>query len=123
MSLLGSDTFYYSGTKKVYLSPVEKSTLRTKSTSKDKLEANYYKTQDNYLLGVADKIIVKFKNLDDLQKISKEFNLQLIKNIYANVYLFKVDNISKTIDTANKLYLLDSVEYAHPNFIREVKIR
>ena len=123
VSLFSLDNFYYSNSKKIYLVPIDNQTLQKKAISKDSVEVNYYKTQNNTLLGVTNRLIVKFKSLKNNEDILERFNLVMVKNIYANVYLFKLDDNSKTLDVANELYKLERVEYAHPNFIREVKKR
>ncbi len=123
MSLLGSDSFYYANSKKVYLTPVEFQTTNSRAFLKDGQEISYYKTQNNNLIGITNKLIVKFNNLDSFDDISEKFSLELLKNIYGNVYLFKIKNNTKILSIANELYKLEEVDYAHPNFIREAKKR
>lgn len=123
MHLVASDTFYYSNSKKIYLLPIDIQTTTSKASSRIPQGINYYKTENNSVVGVSNKVIVKFNNLDDFETIVKDFNLTTLKEVYTNVYLFELKDNSNTLDIANELYNLESIKYAHPNFIREAKHR
>ena len=123
VSLLAGDTFYYSKSKKVYLSPVEASSSSMKSSLRVPQGINYYKTQNDSVVGVSNKLIVKFISKENFDEIVKTFNLTFVKEIYKDTYLFELKDNTNTLDIANELYNLEDIKYAHPNFIRETKLR
>ncbi len=121
--LLASDTFYYNNSKKIYLSPLTSPTVVRTSQARVIPSINYYKTANETVVGISNKIIVKFKTLENFKEISEKFNLTLVKELYHNTYLFKLPQDVNTLDITNQIYNLQSVKYAHPNFIREAKSR
>jgi len=83
----------------------------------------YYKTPSNNIVGVSNQLIIKFENLDNFEEIVHAYKLVLLKKIYKNSYLFKVERSSDALDIANQIYKLPSVEFTHPNFIRKAEER
>lgn len=121
--LYGEDSFYYSNNKKVSLTPLNEQEYLQKASSRVQENITYYKTAQNNLLGVNDTIIVKFSDLTEYEMIVSKYQLQIVKKLYANVYLFKVFDKENILKTCNDLYQLQSVQHAHPNFTYEVKKR
>lgn len=104
-SIFASDDFYFTKGKKVFIK-------KSHSRGLD----NVYIGEHNTTLKVSGEIIVNFKNIALKDKIKKKYNLIEIKNLYDNIYLFKVKNIEKTLDIANKIYENEDVIFSHPNF-------
>jgi hypothetical protein len=111
--IFGNDLYYYKDHKKVILTPY-------KNIFRNNSDISYYKNERGIILGVADTIIVKVKNGNDIKNLLKKYNLTLIKKLLKNVYIVKVEDKKITIDIANKLYKEKSVEYAYPNFIKKI---
>ena len=121
--LFARDVFYYNNGKKIDLSPVDTQNISKRSDARIPSATEYYKTPNDTLLGVSNQLIIKFKNLDSFKEIVNTYKLTLLKEIYKNTYLFKVDALSDTLDISNQIYKLKSVKFAHPNFIRKAKER
>jgi len=118
--LYADDYYYYSNNKKIFLTPLTQSEMQKRSFSRTEQNIQYFTTQKNTTVGVSDTIIVKFFSRDDYDRVVLKYELQMLKEMYANVYLFKIKKTENIFDTVNEIYQLDSVEYAHPNFIQNV---
>ncbi len=123
VSHLFGDAFYYSNGKKIDLSPVDAASSSKQSSSRVSSTVKYYKTPSNNIVGVSNQLIIKFENLDNFEEIVHAYKLVLLKKIYKNSYLFKVERSSDALDIANQIYKLPSVEFTHPNFIRKAEER
>ena len=107
------DTYYYQNNQKVTITPIV-SILRSNS------DIDYYQTNNNIVLGVTDKLIVKLENSDSLEQYLNEFNLTLEKTLDQNLYLLKVTNKNSTIDISNQLNEKDDILFSHPDFIKKM---
>ncbi len=107
-----SDNYYYKNNQKVSITP-------NTSISRSDSSMDYYENEKGIVLGVTDKLIVKLKDTNSLQKYLNKFNLTLEKTLTENLYLLKVENRSLTIDISNRLNEKEDVKYAHPDFIKK----
>ena len=105
------DIYYYKDGTKVYLAPLD-------FPSRNGLKADYYQNDRGVVLGVTDKLIVKFKDTGYLKKVMKDFALFLDKRISKDLYVLKTGNKDLTIDISNRLSKKIYIEYAHPDFIK-----
>ncbi len=110
--LHASDNYYYNNGEVVALEPLV-SMLRTD------VNLNYYQNSRGVILGVSDKLILKIKEQNSLEKYLDEFNLTIERTLSKNLYLLKTEDKSITIDISNSLYEKKDIEYAHPDFIRK----
>ena len=119
--LYSSDNYFYQNGKKVYITPVKQIksfSLKYVSTPSN---ITYFTTPQNKTLGVSDEILIKTTaNIDNLLI---KYSLTLMKQLTINLYLVKVNNKTTLLDTANRLYEDKSIQYAHPNFIRQIDKR
>ena len=124
ITLNGSDLYYYQGGKKVFLSPVTKTTSIIRSTNSStentNINFNYFKTSNNIVLGVNNQIIIKTTKIDE---VLEKYNLQLKKKLFSNVYLIELEDKDLTLDIANLLYQDSDISYAHPNFTKQINKR
>ena len=103
--------YFYSNNKKIELNLV--------SSSRDGVK--FYSLKNGEILGVGNYILVKFKKGVETSKYEKEFNLTLVKKI-KDIYVFKTP-FNQALDISNRLYNLDDVIFAHPDFIHIMKKR
>jgi hypothetical protein len=106
------DSYYYSGNKKVVLTP---NTTMTKSVSR----VDFYQDENGVLLGVSDKLIVKVEEEVVIDDYLNEYNLTLESTLGPNTYLLKTTNKDLTLDVANRLSEKENVLYAHPDFLKK----
>ena len=107
-----NDNYYYKNNQKV--------TLRLyNSTSRSSSDIDYYQNENEIVLGVTNKLIVKLKDDKYLTQILNEFHLTLEKNLSYNMYLLKTTDKNLTIDISNRLNEKEYVKYAHPDFIKK----
>ena len=111
-----SDNYYYQNNKQIKLTPVN-SILRSNTN------IDYYVNDKKILIGVSDKLIVKFYESSNLQKYLLEFNATVEKVLDVNLYLLKVKDKKSTLDVTNKLSEKEDIEYAHPDFLKTIKQR
>lgn len=105
-----SDTYYYKNDQKVNL---------TFKSSND-LNVDYYKNTNGILLGVTDKILVKFKEEINIGQYLAEYNLFAHKVINSKTYLLQTKDRKLTLDIANQLHNKEDVAYAHPDFNKKI---
>lgn len=108
-----SDTYYYKNNQKVPLTKNSDFLLRSNST------VDYYKNNRGIIMGVTDRLIVKLKDINELESYLSEFNLVKEKELGDNLFLLKTQNKNLTIEISNRLNEKESVEYAHPDFIKK----
>jgi len=111
-SLYSQEYYYYENGKKVQLE--KRITISRNNSSVD-----YYQNNTGILLGVSDKIILKLKLHDNLEKYLKLYDLNIIKKMSENLYLVNVKDKSLTLEIANSLSQKEDVLYAQPDFIKK----
>ena len=111
-SLYSQEYYYYENGKKVQLE--KRITISRNNSSVD-----YYQNNTGILLGVSDKIILKLKLHDNLEKYLKLYDLNIIKKMSKNLYLVNVKDKSLTLEIANSLSQKEDVLYAQPDFIKK----
>lgn len=113
LHLLYAEEYYYKNKTKMILIPEV-------GLSKNSSGIKYFKNQSGVLIGVTDKIIVKFFNDNNLQYYINDLNLTIERKIFKNLYLLKVKDINKTLEVTNSLSLKKDIIYAHPDFIKSI---
>lgn len=111
-----SDNYYYQNNKQIRLTPVH-------SILRGNANIDYYENDEKILIGVSDKLIVKFYESANLQKYLLEFNATVEKTLDSNLYLLKVKDKKSTLDITNRLSEKEDIEYAHPDFLKIIKQR
>jgi len=112
-TIYAQESFFYSlDSKKEILTPVQ-------NISRDIPNVRYFKTKDDVILGVSNKIIVKTKQGFDITKLEQKYSFKTLKKISKDMYLIEVKDNSLTLDTANSIDENDEIEFAHPDFIRK----
>ena len=106
--------YFYKDDKKIVIEKVGMSNIKN---------IEYYKTEEGIFLGISDKIIVKMKDIDFLEKYIQKYNISMQKKISKNLYLIQVKDRSKTLHVANELHEEEDVEYAQPDFIKKRILR
>ncbi len=107
-----NDKYYFNNHKQLKLYPIS---IDLRSYSK----IDYYKNENNIKLGITNKLIIKFKKINHLNKYLNDFNLHIVKYLKNNTYLLSTENKSLTIDISNKLYKKSDVIFSHPDFIKK----
>ena len=109
--------FYYSQGKKIELN---RDTNIKRGLNSDGID--YYTTNSNRPIGVDNKILIGFNNSNNIatdnliENIENNYNIKFVKQISDNIYSFQIDLDTQSVfDIAKRLYVLDYVEFAHPN--------
>ena len=110
-------SFYYNFDKKVPLISVKEPTILKTFSHNSSKEVRYFKTPSGKVLGVDNKIIIYFNNLDIQEYIEKEFSLKYVKTLSKNMYVYSISNSSETLKIANRLNKIEGIKFAHPDFI------
>jgi len=105
--------FYYSGGKKHILKEVK--------NSRDHLNSNIYtyQTANDMKVSVGNKLIVSFSDLNIQKNIEKKYNLTLEKALTDTMFLYSINDSSKTVEIANSIYIEKGVKFSHPDFKRK----
>ena len=113
--VVNADDFYYEYGKKVMI---------VKSLdSRDNSGIKYYKNSLDKKIGVTDEIIFQFIDNNSSIDILKKYNIDKIDKLSDRLYLIKVPKGQNIFELSQKLYEENSIEFAHPNFIKERKRR
>jgi hypothetical protein len=107
-----SDIFYYNYGKKEYLYSYE-------NLSSDNSNIDYYQNQKGLVVGINNRLLVKFKNNDQIGEILEGFNLLVERQLGKTLFILKVPSKNVTIDIANQLNQNINIEYAQPDFIKK----
>jgi len=111
--LFADKIYYYKNNQKIILTPIS-------SISRENSALDYYKNDKDIILGVSDKLIVKFKDETNLKNALKQYSLKIEKSLSKNLYLLKTTNKKTTIDISNQLSTKQDVKYAHPDFVKKM---
>lgn len=122
-SLFSSINYYYNNSEKVYLIPITIESVSRSAALIIEKKIVYYTTSTNNIVGVSNRVIVKFSSLKNYDEMIRRYNLTMIKKMYQNVYLFEVEDNLKILDITNGLYRENDIVYAHPNFVKSVRKR
>jgi hypothetical protein len=110
-----ADDFYYEYGKKVMI---------VKSLdSRDNSGIKYYENSLGKKIGVTDEIIFQFIDNNSSIDILKKYNIDKIDKLSDRLYLIKAPKGQNIFELSQKLYEENSIEFAHPNFIKERKRR
>jgi len=109
--------FYYSGGKKHILKKVK--TSRALGTNSE----YSFQTELGETITVNRGIIVAFSDKSIRKVIEQKYNLYFVKTLTDEMFLYRIKDVSKTVETANLIYEEDGVEFCHPDFQRTKKNR
>lgn len=112
ITLVGSELYYYKNNTKTTL-------VKSSSVLKSSADIDYYKNENGSTLGVNNKLIVKFKNIQNLENYLNEYNIKIDKILSNNLYLFEASDKNLTINISNSLNDKEDVKYSHPDFIKK----
>ena len=117
-----TDNFYYQKDKKVFLTPIKSTQIRTFQKI-NATQIDYYKTPKGHTVGINKALIVKIKEEKALENLLKKYSIVVKKKLAKKLYLMEVNCTKATLDISNQLYHDDNVSYAHPNFIKKIESR
>jgi len=122
-SVIAQDNYFYQNNKKTTLTPLPQ-LIRSNSLPTEQT-INYYRTDQGHKVGVYHKIIVKFKDSEDLDPflLLSPYDVEIDKQLGARLYLLITPSNGLAIDIANRLSEQDFIEYAHPDFIKKYRTR
>ncbi len=117
MVSLSAETFYYSHGKKRIVTP-----LPAEQALRDH-NITYYRTQNGMKLGVRKEVIAGCKPDASCQHLFDAYPVKSVEKLSSSLYLLRLQNDSDPFEVANRLYEEANITLAHPNFIRQRKLR
>ncbi len=111
--ILIADSIYYEYGKKVVLSKLPTQRVVNGHT------IQYYQTQDGNKIGVKNEVIIKCDSAVVCQNIFNKYDLNSTKKLSEKFYLISVPKNQDLFELSSKLYMEDSIEMAHPNFVKK----
>ncbi len=117
LNVFAHDNYYYKNDKKV---TIEVFSPQSRVNSNG---LKYYKNQNGITIGISNKLIIKFKSLENIDIYKDRFDLLIVKKLSTYLYLLKTRDKNLTIDTANRLNEMDDIEFAHPDFVKKRRKR
>ncbi|MCH9812481.1 MAG: hypothetical protein K0U47_00895 [Epsilonproteobacteria bacterium] len=118
-SFLMSETYYSYG-KKVELTKLKESRAVDQNSS---TSVEYYQNSAGQKIGVTKEVLAKCSDTQACENIFKTLNLNNRSNLTSSIILITLENGENPFEIANKLYLNEAIEFAHPNFVKERKSR
>ena len=110
--------YYYERGKRVELKKIH--TPRGMTTGN---ATGFYQKESGKNLGITDQVILKCKTDVNCTELLSQYQQSDISKISDSIYVIKVANPDEVFSLSRELYLTDKVEFAHPNFIKERKLR
>lgn len=86
-------------------------------------EIFFYKDEQNNVVGISRKIIVKFKPNADKEAILKDLELIRERELSLDMMIVLSKNPIQTLEICKTLQNTEGVEFAHPDFLKQKKPR
>ena len=115
--LLNADGSYYERGKLVELQKMHE--IRVNDNS----GIEYYKTKSGQKIGITDKILVQCKSGVDCSSFLAKYDLRDVSKLTEKIFVIKVNDYDTIFSLSRALFESGSVEFAHPNFVKERKLR
>ncbi len=77
----------------------------------------YYQDRSGIRYGVTDKIIVSFSDPRVRAGLEKRYRLHFLQRLSTRMRLYRIDDATRTLDTANRIAAETGVRFAHPDFL------
>jgi hypothetical protein len=120
LSIAGAGEYYYmNGDRRVELQPVESTGIAVREYGGTKP----FLLENGEKIEVANRIIVKFSSLENLDAYEAEYGLRPLKRIGGKIFLFETDSIEMALDAANALEKRADVVYAQPDILKTRRLR
>jgi hypothetical protein len=114
--LNASDSYYDRG-KLVELKKV----LTSRDSNNKGIE--YFLTKNGKKVGITDEILVQCKVGVDCKDLLNQFDQFNVSKLTDTIFTVKVENYDSIFSLSRALFDSGKVEFAHPNFIKEKKLR
>lgn len=115
--LLNADSTYYENGKLVELQKINE----LRSVNGNSVE--YFKTRSGQRIGITDEILIQCKVGIDCRTLLNQFGLDDVSNVTDRIFLIKVKDYDNIFLLSRELYESNKVEFAHPNFVKERRLR
>ena len=121
---IAEDNFFYQNNEKIKLTPITP-LIRSSFPDNNAQTTEYYTTEQGQKVGIYNKILVKFKPEQDIdpQLLLAPYDVSIEKSLGNLLYLLVVPTNDLTLGIANRLAEQDFIEYAHPDFIKQRRVR
>jgi len=114
---LNADSSYYERGELVEL----KKMYTQRDANKNTIE--YFKTNSGKKIGIKDEILVKCKAGVDCIALLNQFGLDDISKITDTIFVAKTEDFDNIFNVCRGLFESKKVEFAHPNFVKERRLR
>lgn len=115
--LLNADSSYYDRGELVELQKMK--VLRTADSN----GIEYFKTRSGQKIGITDEILIQCKVGIDCIALLNQFNLSNVSKVTDTIIVVKITDYDNIFSLSRELYESGKVEFAHPNFIKERRLR
>ena len=115
--VLNASEYYYERGELVELKEISS----TRESNNNNIR--FYKKYSGQKVGITDQIILKCKENVDCMNLLSQFQQTNVSKITDTIYVVKVTNYDEIFSLSRDIYNSGEVEFAHPNFIRERKLR
>lgn len=116
-SLFAEEFYYIKNKKKIKLIPLDNNfELR----DKDMLRFKDIEGKD---ILIPNRVIVKVKDKNSLEKYIKKYNLKIVKKYSNRLYLLKASSAKMAIEIANILSQKEEILFAQPDLIKRWNLR
>ncbi|WP_456323342.1 S8 family serine peptidase [Hydrogenimonas sp.] len=117
--LFGADYYYMNGDKRVDLTPMPQKETALRGLK----NIMTFKNPAGQEIAIPDKIIVKFKTLDNTGDYLNLYDLKVLKKLRGGVYLLGAKSPKAAIEAANALNDAPDIMYAQPDIIKKRHLR
>ncbi len=115
--LLNADSSYYEKGELVELQKINE------SRNLDDKAFDYFTNRNGKKVGLSDELLVQCKESIDCKVLLSKFNLSEISQITDTIFVIKIKNQDNIFLLSRELFESGDVEFAHPNFLKERRLR
>jgi len=108
--------YFYSYNKKIPLTKLA-DTAPINLDYEFKSPISYYKNSAGEKIGIDNKLIVSFKDLSIKGYVEKEYGLEFLRKITDDMFVYKIEDHDRVLETANEINSIKGVEFSHPDFL------
>ncbi len=126
--LFAAEQYYERGKLRSLIpeSPVPREKEQTSSEKqlpRQSSDIRWYRNESGMRVGIDRKILVQWKNPENAAAVLNEFKLEEGEALTKTVWLIYVPDSADIFELSQKLYKHNSTILAHPNMIRERRMR
>ncbi len=114
---------YYEGGELRELTPEATPQFVVKSSQRSNTDVKWFRTETGLRVGVTESILVQWKKGADSEAVLSECGVMIFEKMTKTIWKLSVPTGANVFELSQTLYENEATIFAHPNMIRERKLR